>query len=215
MSGQSEVLPGSAEILGNQPYPRYFLDFETIQFAVPIWEGTRPYQQLPFQWSCHVEQEPGVISHLEFLDLSGHPPMRSFAESLISACGESGPIFVYANFEARIIREMIQQHPDLAGPLEVILERIVDLLPIVQQHYYHPQMHGSWSLKAGLPCLNPELDYSSLDGVQDGYQAQVAYMEAISQDTTSRRKEEILQELSAYCKMDTLALVRIIEVLSN
>ncbi len=141
--------------------------------------------------------------------------MRKFADSLIAACGQSGPIFVYASFEARIIRELIARFPDLAPPLEALVRRIVDLLPIVRRHYYHPQMYGSWSLKAVLPCLAPELDYSGLDGVQDGNQAQEAYAEAISPDTTSERKQNIHKALSAYCELDTLALVRIVKALGG
>ena len=219
VSGEAELLPGAAEVLKAHVYPhvypRYFLDFETAQMTVPVWEGTRPYEQLPFQWSCHVEQGPGMFSHHEFLDISGQPPMRGFAESLLSTCGTSGTIFVYGSFESRIIKELIQRYPDLAGQLHSLCARIVDLLPIVRKHYYHPQMYGSWSIKAVLPCLAPDLDYSSLDGVQDGNQAQEAYAEAIAPETTPERKEELRNGLLAYCKMDTLALVRVVEVLSG
>ena len=214
VSGRAELLLEAKKILNAYPYPRYFLDFETAQLAVPVWKGTRPYQQLPFQWSCHVQSVAGQTRHLEFLDLTGNSPICGFAESLILACGDNGPIFVYASFEARVIRELIQQYPDLASSLEVILERIVDLLPIVRQHYYHPHMFGSWSLKAVLPCIAPDLDYSALPGIHDGGQAQEAYAEAVDPKTTPHRKDELRRSLSAYCKMDTFALVRIVGVLS-
>ncbi len=90
----------------------------------------------------------------------------------------------------------------------------MDLLTIVRKHYYHPQMYGSWSIKAVLPCMAPDLDYSSLDGVQDGSQAQEAYAEAIALETIPERKEELRKGLLAYCRMDTLALVRIVKALS-
>lgn len=214
-SGEPELLPGAAKVLNAHVYPRYFLDFETAQMVVPVWEGTRPYEQLPFQWSCHVEQTPGMISHHEFLDISGQPPMRWFAESLLSTCGASGTIFVYGSFESRIINELIQRYPDLAGQLHSLSARIVDLLPIVRKHYYHPQMYGSWSIKAVLPCIAPDLDYSALPGIHDGGQAQEAYAEAVAPETTPERKEELRNGLLAYCRMDTLALVRVVEVLSG
>ncbi|MFN2343770.1 MAG: DUF2779 domain-containing protein, partial [Desulfonatronovibrio sp.] len=151
----------------------------------------------------------------EFLDLTGDSPMRGFAESLVAACGKIGPIFVYGSFEAQILRQLMSMFPDLKAQLKCLIQRIVDLLPIVRQHYYHPQMYGSWSLKAVLPCLAPDLNYSDLDGVQDGNQAQEAYAEAVSPDTTSKRREEIRKALSAYCELDTLALVRIVKVLSG
>lgn len=215
VSGRPELLPGAESTLGSLPYPRYFLDFETAQLAVPVWAGTRPYQQLPFQWSCHVEDAPGRIRHLEFIDLTGDSPLREFARSLIAACGQSGPIFVYGNFEARILRELMSMFPDLTAWLDGLVQRIVDVLPIVRQHYYHPHMYGSWSIKAVLPCLVPDLDYSRLDGVQDGGQAQEAYAEAVDPKTSSHRKKELQRNLSAYCKMDTLALVKIIKALSG
>jgi hypothetical protein len=144
--------------------------------------------------------------------LSGQPPMRRFAESLLSACGESGPIIVYGSFERTIIRGLTQGYPDLANSLQSLSERIVDLLPILRHNYYHPKMCGSWSLKAVQPCLVPDLSYTNLGEVQEGGQAQEAYYEAISPDTTPERKKELRRGLLAYCEMDTLALVRIVDV---
>src|SRR5204863_365102 len=81
------------------PYPRYYADFETTQMAVPVWKDTRPYEQLPFQWSCHVERADGSIEQRGFLDLSGQPPMRAFLESLIACLSTTGPVFSYSSFE--------------------------------------------------------------------------------------------------------------------
>ena len=133
---------------------RYYLDFETIGFVMPIWAGTRPYQQVPFQWSCHVEQPDGSLSHEMFLDLTGGDPSRAFAESLVSTLGKSGPIIVYKQaFEKRIIRELADRYPDLAHGLSALLSRVVDLLPLANAHFYHPSMKGSWSIKAVLPAI--------------------------------------------------------------
>lgn len=190
--GRPELLPGAKAKLNALGWPRFYLDFETIQFAVPIWAGTRPYEQLPFQWSCHVERAPGKLKHFEFLDTSGRSPMLAFAESMIDVCGNAGPILVYnATFGKSVIKNCMSHFPDLKSKLESISERIVDLLPIMRDNYYHPALHGSWSFKAVLPCAVPELDYAKLDGVHDGEQAQQAYLEAIAPETIARRKVEL------------------------
>ena len=95
ISGRAELDPGAASILNRLDYPRYYLDFETIKFAIPIWEGTSPNQQHPFQWSCHIEHADGTVDHRDFLDVSGNDPRRRFAESLVAACGNAGPVIVY------------------------------------------------------------------------------------------------------------------------
>lgn len=192
------------------PYPRYYLDYETIQFVVPEWAGTRPYEQLPFQWSCHVEHEDGTLVHQEFLDTTGNSPLRPFAESLIQALGNSGPILVYnIGFERSRTQELATRFPDLADDLNAISDRMVDLLPIARQHYYHPAMKGSWSIKAVLPTIAPELDYSRLDEVQDGGMAQGAYLEMIHPEAPDDRRTKLATSLLAYCKLDTLAMVRV------
>lgn len=192
------------------PYPRYYLDYETIQFVVPEWVGTRPYEQLPFQWSCHVEHADGTLTHREFLDTSGKSPLRTFAESLIEAVGDSGPILVYSiGFERSRTQELAVRFPDLAERLDAIVGRMVDLLPIARQHYYHPAMKGSWSIKAVLPTIAPELDYKQLQDVQDGGMAQAAYLEMIHPEVPAERRTQLATALLEYCKLDTLAMVRV------
>jgi hypothetical protein len=201
---------GAAADLAAHDLPARFLDFETIQFAVPIWKGTRPYQQIPFQFSLHTILQPGVLLPTAFLDLSGNDPSESFATALVAACGASGPIFVYhAGFESTRIRELAERFPDLAGPLMGISARVVDLLPIARDRYYHPSQHGSWSIKAVLPAAVPELSYDALAGVKDGTTAMNAYGEAIRSDTADGRKAEIERQLLAYCRLDTFGLVRL------
>lgn len=209
-------IEATSSILNAQPLPAYFLDFETINFAVPIWAGTRPYQQVPFQFSLHVMDADGAITHHEFLDVSGNDPSRSFAETLIASCGEDGPIYVYnAGFEGARIRELAERFPDLAESLDYIASRLFDLLPLARNHYYHPSQHGSWSIKKVLPALVPELSYTNLSGVQDGGMAMEAFAEAIQADTSSERKAEIYAQLLAYCKQDTWAMVKIFEAFSG
>ena len=150
-------------------FPRHFLDFETIGFAVPRWIGARPYQQIPFQFSCHTQKESGEITHREFLSIGGEDPRRACAEAL------------------------------------------VDLLPIVRNHYYHRDQLGSWSIKAVVPTICPDLDYGALE-VKAGDDAQAAYVEAIETNDAARRNA-IRDALLAYCKLDTLAMVRMLKVL--
>ena len=201
---------GAAQALAAHKLPAYFLDFETIQFAVPIWKGTRPYQQIPFQYSLHRLSRSGKLEHKEFLALADTDPSRSFAQSLVADCGTSGPIFVYnAGFETSRIRDLAMRFSDLAAPLLALNERVVDLLPVARNHYYHPSQQGSWSIKAVLPALCPALNYDDLDGVQNGGMAMDAFLEAIAPQTSAARKAQIRQQLLAYCQLDTYAMVRL------
>jgi hypothetical protein len=192
------------------PYPRSFLDFETIAFAIPRWKGTRPFEQIPFQFSLHVEDENGRVEHREFLDLSGADPRRDCAEALVSMLPERGAIVTYnASFERRCIKQLAEAFPDLASALLAAEARVVDLLPVVRACWYHPEQRGSWSIKQVLPSLVPELSYASLD-VGDGSAAQSAYLEATDADTPTERRAEIEAALRAYCALDTQGLVHVL-----
>jgi len=145
-------------------YPYYFLDFETINPAIPIWAETRPFQQIPFQYSLHIEKESGAsLEHHEYLDISGQDPMPGFSSKLIKDCGDKGPIFVYnIGFEASRIRELAERFPELERALLNIKERLVDLWPIAKDHYYNPSQHGSWSIKKVLPSVAPQITINSM-----------------------------------------------------
>lgn len=192
------------------PYPRFYLDFETINFVIPRWAGTRPHQQLPFQWSCHIERLNGELEHREFLDTSGKAPMRAFADSLIAVVEDDGPIIVYGTFEGTVIKSLIEFCPDLKNSLNDILDRLVNLLPWLQNHYYHPAMKGSWSIKAVLPSIAPHLDYSQLEDVQNGTLAQLAYLDIINPETDQGVREQKIQNLLKYCELDTKAMVEVV-----
>lgn len=199
---------GAASALKTYTLPVSFFDFETIQFAVPVWKDTRPYQQIPFQYSAHRLDANGTLHHSGCLDLNGDDPARTIAEHLIEDLGDTGAVFVYfAAFEKSRLKELAERFSDLAPALLAVRERIVDLLPVAREYYYHPDQQGSWSIKAVLPTLAPELDYSDLDGVHDGGDAQAAYLEAIDTATTILRRAEIDRQLDAYCERDTYALV--------
>jgi hypothetical protein len=207
---------GAAAILAQYSLPAYFLDFESIQFAVPIWKGTRAYQQNVFQFSLHKLSSDDQLEHTAFLDLSGNDPAEPFARALVDACGTDGPVYVYnIVFERGRIQELAARFPQFIDSLLAIGDRLVDLLPVAREHFYHPSQQGSWSLKVVLPAVVPELRYDALDGVQDGGMAMEAYLEAIHRDTSKERRSQIEQQLLTYCKLDTFATVRLWQVFAG
>lgn len=208
-TGKPELDPAAGDELAHLGYPRYYLDFETIHFAVPIWAGTSPYRQIPFQWSCHAEKKSGMVSHRHFLAQDSADPRLAFIESLIDAVKSRGPILVYnAGFEAGRLQELAQSFPGYKAALDAIRHRFVDLLPLGRAHYYHPEMRGSWSLKAVLPTIAPDLAYDDLE-VGDGGMAQDAYLEMLHPQTPPGRVNELRQALLIYCERDTLALIKV------
>ena len=215
VSGQYFLDPSAAEELRSLGWPRYYLDFETIAPAVPRYAGTRPYSAQAFQWSCHVEYQDGAIEHLEFLADGIEAPMRPCAESLIEALGEEGTVFMYSPYERKIIRGFIGLFPDLAYQLQRIVDRLYDLFPITKKNYYPPDMHGSWSIKAVLPTVAPDLDYGELDIVTNGAMAEPAFLEMIDEDTELKRRGELREGLLKYCELDTLAMVRLARFLEG
>jgi hypothetical protein len=193
-------------------YPRFYLDFETIQFAVPVWPGTRPYEQIPFQWSCHIEDAPGrKPRHYEFLAKHNSNPRYDFAETLAAciATEEPGPVIVYnAAFEKTILKETAKAVPEFAEQLSAIHDRVFDLLPVAQNHYCHPAMRGSWSIKSVSPTVAPDLDYDSLE-VQHGGMAQTAFLAMIDLEQDSPEQETLYKALLEYCELDTFAMWRL------
>ena len=194
------------------PYPRYHFDFESIAFAVPRWKATTPYQQVPFQWSCHVEHADGAVDHHEFLDLSGDDPRDECARRIVELMGteDDGVVVVYSqSFEETRLRELARDFPQHASGLERVIARLFDLLPIFRAHYFHPELDVSWSIKKVLPTVAPELSYAGLVEVQDGGGAQRAYLEAIT-TAEPARLSELRERMLAYCQRDTEAMLRLI-----
>ena len=202
----SPILTATLEAIA---FPRHYLDFETIGLTIPRWVGTRPFQQVPFQFSCHIEQVDGQMVHREFLDISGAAPMQGFIQSLLDACGGTGPILVWNQaFEAGRIRDMAALFPASAPALLALVDRMVDLLPIYRAHYYHPDMKGSWSIKAVLPTVAPELDYGNLV-VGNGGDAQSAWLRAVDPDLPTCEREALRRAMLQYCERDTWAMVKL------
>ncbi len=216
-SGQAWHDAGKAkELLNAQPKPWGYLDFETISPAVPLWANTKPFAHWPFQWSIHTEQADRTHHHTDFLDLSGGNPTLACVEQMLAALAQCQTVWAYnAAFERQAIMRMANVMPDHKAALSVLADKLQDLIPIVQASYYHPAMQGSYSIKSVLPAIAPELNYHDLDGVQDGNAAQGAFFEAVAPQCTPQRKAELDQQLRAYCKLDTWAMVVLVQRLLN
>jgi len=219
-NAQPELKPGAKDVIEGLDYPRYYLDFETVGPAVPTWEGTRSYDAMPVQWSCHIDDGSGGgraagMRHAEFLDLSGEPPMRPLAEALILCLGESGPVLTYSTYEKQVIDKLIDRYPDLSAPLQAIEARLFDLLPLTREHFYHPRMLGSWSIKSVIPAIAPDLDYSTIEGINEGTAAAEGYLEAIDPQTSPVRRRQLETQLRRYCRLDTEAMVELVRFLGQ
>ena len=190
--------------------PVHHLDFETFNPAVPQFEGTSPYQAIPFMFSVHTESRRGSLYHTDYLHEEPTDPRRCVAEHLIDSVGERGSICVYTSFEKTQIGNLAKEFPDLEPDLTRILYRLVDLHPFVRDHYYHPDFRGSFSLKNVYPVLG-ESDYSDL-AIDEGGLASIVYMHALRTDDTGER-QLFFQNLQEYCKRDTLATHEILESL--
>jgi hypothetical protein len=194
-----------AEALAQVDWPLYYLDFEAFQAALPRYPDTRPFQAIPFQFSLHQESAEGELQHLEYLHTEDSDPRPALARTLVDAVGETGSVVVYSGYEWRMLNDLIAAVPELASDLEVIKTRLWDLLPVVRQHYYHPDFRGSFSIKAVLPAVLPERNWSGL-AISDGMAAATAYESALD-DPHSSEAQRTFQELRSYCRMDTQAMV--------
>ena len=213
-TGKPYVDSALRKVLRALPYPRRYIDFETINPAIPTWPGTRPYQQIPFQWSCHIQQADGNLAHREFLADGNDDPRPAFLRTLLAATGTAGPVLVWnQSFERGRLQELAEAYPPFAGKIQKIIDRMVDLLPLAREHYYHPDMMGSWSIKAVLPTLAPDLAYEDLE-VADGMQAQEAFRHILLHEIAKDQRESMRKSLLAYCERDTLAMVRVVREVS-
>ena len=204
----------SAELgkeLQSLKYPLYFADFESVNPAIPRFLGMRPFDQLPIQWSVHVQRQPDAEpEHYEFLATDRSDPRREFITSLCGALGESGSIVVYAAFESQRLAELAAWLPEFAGRIEGMRRRLFDLLPVVRNHVYHPAFAGSYSLKSVLPALVPEMTYDGME-VADGTDAGLAWESLVRGSLDQSERERTRKALLEYCGQDTLALVRLLE----
>jgi predicted RecB family nuclease len=210
-SGEPWYSPELSAELDKLEYPLYFADFETVNRAVPLFAGMRPYDHLPFQWSVHVQRQPGVEpEHYEFLATDADDPRREFISSLCAALGESGSIVVYSSFESQRLSDLASWFPEFADRIKAIQARLFDLLPVVREHTYHPAYAGSYSIKSVLPALVPEMTYDRME-VANGQDAGLAWESLVRGGLDQSERDRTMKALLDYCGQDTLALVRLLE----
>ncbi len=198
-------------------YPLYFLDFESFQPPVPLFDHSRPYQQIVFQYSLHSQDtNDAVLKHRSFLaECDGNDPRIPFIRRLIDDIGGIGDIIVFNKaFEAGRLNEIAANFPNFQYQISNIVSRVKDLMLIFQnRHYYVPEMKGSYSIKQVLPALVPGFSYDNL-AIADGGSASHAFM-SLQGETNSGKIRETRENLLEYCKLDTLAMVEILNVLKN
>lgn len=199
-------------------FPIYHLDFETINPAIPMFDGTGPYAQIPFQFSLHIQDSPGTACrHHEFLQSDKSDPRYALAKSLCDLIPESAETVMAFNsrFENRVLKHLAEMYPDLGNSLLSIANKLVDPLPVISKNVYHKDFRGSFSLKEVAPALlGPKWKYDLLE-VTDGQLAQVTFQEMIAKETPADRKQLLRKQLLEYCAQDTLAMVELVNWLFN
>ena len=203
------------EFLETLSYPLYHLDFETFQQAVPEFVGLSPYEQIPFQFSIHKDDGKGNLEHFEFLAEVGADPRYELAINLIKFIPQDACVLAYnMSFEKRVIRRLAEIYPQISNDLMAIHSNIKDLMaPFASKSYYHPKMRGSYSIKYVLPALVPEFEsaYKDLNLIHHGGEAMQAYEAMVYMPAKERNAYK--KALLAYCKLDTLAMVKVLEKL--
>lgn len=210
------IKPEIERFLDTLTFPLYFLDYETMSSVIPYFDGHRPYQQVPSQYSLHILDAPDAqLRHKEYLQRENSDPSKEVAKHLLKDIGTSGSIITWnMSFEKSCNVTLGNLNPELAEDMALINERIVDLMiPFKPKNgwYSDPRFEGSASIKKVLPVVVPTLSYKELD-IQDGGSAQALWMQAVL-DGVREDKDKVLDDLLKYCKLDTLAMVEIYNVL--
>lgn len=217
-SGKPRIHPEDIkDSLEELEYPLYFLDFETVNPAIPPYDGTKPYQQIPFQASIHIRMKPGERpKHLEFLGDGKHDPRPALAEFLTKSIGPKGGIVAYnASFEKSCIYFLAQHCTKLTKPLMALTSRLWDLaVPFRKGHFQHPGFQGSYSIKAVLPTLVPTMSYKGLD-IGEGGAASRAYLRLMRGKMSPEEARKLRKALKVYCGQDTLGMVELLDALEK
>jgi hypothetical protein len=203
--------------LDSLTYPIYFIDFESFQPAVPLFDRSRPYQQVVFQYSMHIRDSiSSEVIHKAFLaDADGNDPRIPFIKQLITDIGEEGDIIVFnRSFESSRLNELAASFPEYEADIVRINSRMKDLMLIFQQRqYYIPEMKGSYSIKQILPAMVPGFSYDNMP-IGDGGSASMAFTSLFSEPDDEKNRM-IRENLLEYCKLDTLAMVEIVIALQK
>jgi len=195
-------------------YPLYYLDYETIQCAIPMFDNSKPYQQIPFQFSLHIQDDPTTEpKHIEFLHQERSDPRRKLAEFLINSCGQKGSIIVYnKSFEMTRNKELAALFPDLADDLLAINNRVVDqLIPFRNRALYSYKQNSSASIKYVLPAFS-DLSYKDMN-IANGSEAMGKYLEFLQGKQNKEESKQMFEDLLKYCGQDTYAMVILMDVL--
>ena len=204
------------EFLSDLNYPLYFMDFETFQPAVPMFDNSKPYQQIPFQYSLHYKKnKKSIVEHFEFLAETGSDPRIKFIKNLLDVTKDKGDILTYnKSFETLRLKEIAEVFPDYKEEIDKRISRIKDLMiPFQKKYYYTYKMQGSYSIKYVLPALIPELSYKDLE-INEGGFASIAF-ESLYNETDLMRIADTRNNLLEYCKLDTFAMVKLLEKLES
>jgi hypothetical protein len=216
---QNEMIvdPGLQSALAAYRYPIAMLDFETIAPALPVWNGYRPFDKVPVQFSVHTLSEDGEVSHHAYLAEGKGDPRPGMAEALVGALDGAGTVLAWnAPFEKECLGILAESSPEHAPALLEARDKIEDLLPVVRNHVYHPEFRGSFSIKDVVPALLPDMAYDDLD-VSDGQVASFLLERLLCrpEELSVDEREALTQQLVAYCKHDTAVMVRLFEVLQE
>ena len=212
VANQPWVSPKLRAALEGFQTPIHFLDLQAQSLAVPRFPGMRPFQRVPFQWSCHHEDRKGGLYHSEFLAEDGEDPRERCARALLADVGKKGTLCVASEFEVSLIRELAEQLPRLAPALRALMPRVVDLLHLLRSNYYHPAFHGSYAMSRVLPVLVPGLEEAGR--AWQGSDASQAFLELIGSDDPARRAA-LRQDLLAHGSTASLAMVQVRRALAD
>jgi len=212
-TGQLIVEPGLGEALaGFDVYPLGFLDFETIARAIPVWHDLAPWGQAAAQFSYHESRAEGGYRHEAHLAEGPHDARPELAERLVMATANARKVVTYSGFEKTRIRDLQKSVPELAGPLSDLEGKLIDLLPVIRNHVYHPDFRGSFSIKYVLQPMVPDLSYSDLV-IVDGLVAsvEIARLLFVAHRIDPAERARVRQDLLDYCERDTWAMVRLLD----
>jgi hypothetical protein len=213
LGGEAHIEPDRlGEFIRSASYPLHFLDFESLQNSIPKLSQQRPYQQIPFQYSLHILQRDGQLEHHQYLADEHADPRPALAQHLLQDMQASGSILAFSqSTEIAAINTLANACPEQAENLRIMTPRFIDLLtPFRGLMVYYPNFNGSFSIKSILPAMFPgdeEADYQLLE-IQDGRMAMSVYA-GLTQINDDAERNQIRESLLAYCRLDTLAMVKI------
>jgi hypothetical protein len=199
------------EMLQQWNYPLSYFDIEAIAYPIPRYPNSRPYQNLPFQFSCHIQQdENSELEHYEFLHDENNDPRLAFIQKMLEVIPQSGSIVVYhQTYEISRFKELARDFPQYARAINDLILRIVDLKKVIMDTVYYPAFLGSFSIKKVAPVLLGEgASYHHLE-VGDGIDAMLSYQKMLDLDSSNSKKDEISKDLLKYCKQDSLLMVHL------